>query len=319
MIYAIIAILEIRKDYHMGNLKTKKLVQGAMIAAIFGALSVFNTYTGSLFDIFICYAMVIPLVWFGYTYRWQDNLLVSFVAMIVIIITGLPFFAISSFSSCLAGVFLAEALKRQAPRTTLLLGTLAVTFLNNILLYEVFSGLLNMDLIGEMKGLYVSINQIMPSLSQNISLSAFLSLAPLVLMLVSAMEMYVIILLCQLTLPRLQIPFPNSFHISQMHISRPIGFVLIIIVLIGYLVKDVMHLDMILITYLFYMALIALALEGLAFLSWLAIMKNKSFFILLAFLGLMIPVVNSLYVVIGIIDIFSDLRGNILYNKHNEQ
>ena len=48
-------------------------------------------------------------------------------------------------------------------------------------------------------------------------------------------------------------------------------------------------------------------------------MKNKSFFILLAFLGLMIPVVNSLYVVIGIIDIFSDLRGNILYNKHNEQ
>ena len=65
MIYAIIAILEIRKDYHMGNLKTKKLVQGAMIAAIFGALSVFNTYTGSLFDIFIwlCDGDSTRLVW----------------------------------------------------------------------------------------------------------------------------------------------------------------------------------------------------------------------------------------------------------------
>lgn len=46
----------------MGNVKIRKMVQGAMIAAIFGALSIFNTYTGSMFDIFICYGMVIPLV-----------------------------------------------------------------------------------------------------------------------------------------------------------------------------------------------------------------------------------------------------------------
>lgn len=303
----------------MGNLKTKKLVQGAMIAAIFGALSVFNTYTGSLFDIFICYAMVIPLVWFGYTYRWQDNVLVSFVAMIVIIITGLPFFAISAFSSCLAGVFIGEALKRQAQKGTLLLGTLGVTFFNNILLYEVFAGLLNMDLIGEMRGIYESISQMMPSLSQTISLSAFLLLAPLLLLLMSAMEMYVIILLCQLTLPRLKIPFPNSFHISQMHIGRLPGFILIGFVIVSYLVKDVWHLDITLFTYLYYIAVFALALEGLAFLSWLAIIKNKPLFIFLAFIGFLIPVVNRLYVVIGIVDIFSDLRRNILYNKHNEQ
>ncbi len=31
----------------MGNVKIRKMVQGAMIAAIFGALSIFNTYTGS--------------------------------------------------------------------------------------------------------------------------------------------------------------------------------------------------------------------------------------------------------------------------------
>ena len=38
----------------MGNIKIKKMVQGAMLSAIFGALSIFNTYTGSLLDIFIC-------------------------------------------------------------------------------------------------------------------------------------------------------------------------------------------------------------------------------------------------------------------------
>lgn len=138
----------------MGNVKIRKMVQGAMIGAIFGALSIFNTYTGSMFDIFICYGMVIPLVWYSYTYRLQDGLLVSLIAMIVIMITGLPFFAISSFSSCLIGVFLGEALKRQASRSVLFLGTLSLTFFNNILLYEVFAGLLNMDLIGEMKDVY---------------------------------------------------------------------------------------------------------------------------------------------------------------------
>ena len=51
----------------MGKTNTKKMVQGAMIAAMFGVLSLLNTYTGSMFDVFICYVMVIPLVWYGYT------------------------------------------------------------------------------------------------------------------------------------------------------------------------------------------------------------------------------------------------------------
>ena len=82
----------------MGNVKIRKMVQGAMIAAIFGALSIFNTYTGSMFDIFICYGMVIPLVWYSYTYRLQDGLLVNLNAINVIMITILHFLAISSFS-----------------------------------------------------------------------------------------------------------------------------------------------------------------------------------------------------------------------------
>ena len=97
----------------MGKTNTKKMVQGAMIAAMFGVLSLLNTYTGSMFDVFICYVMVIPLVWYGYTYTLKDNIVVSFVAMVVIAMVGLPFFVISSISSCLAGLFIGEALKRK--------------------------------------------------------------------------------------------------------------------------------------------------------------------------------------------------------------
>ena len=34
------------------------------------------------FDVFICYVMVIPLVWYGYTYTLKDNIVVSFVDVI---------------------------------------------------------------------------------------------------------------------------------------------------------------------------------------------------------------------------------------------
>ena len=46
----------------------------------------------------------------------KDNAIVCVVAMIVIAMMGLPFFIISSISSCLAGLFIGEALKRQAKK-----------------------------------------------------------------------------------------------------------------------------------------------------------------------------------------------------------
>src|SRR5699024_8088226 len=98
------------------------------------------------------------------------------------------------------GVFLGEALKRQASRGVLFLGTLSLTFFNNILLYGVFAGLLNMDLIGEMKEMYMMMDNVFPSITQTFPLTSFLSLAPLLLLIMSFLEMYVIILLCQMVL-----------------------------------------------------------------------------------------------------------------------
>ena len=173
----------------MGKTNTKKMVQGAMIAAMFGVLSLLNTYTGSMFDVFICYVMVIPLVWYGYTYTLKDNIVVSFVAMVVIAMVGLPFFVISSISSCLAGLFIGEALKRKVKKETILMGTLLVTFLNNILLYEVFSGLLGMNLVAEMREMYQMLIEIMPSLASQLTVETVILMIPIVLIIMSVLEM----------------------------------------------------------------------------------------------------------------------------------
>ncbi|MFR6099222.1 DUF2232 domain-containing protein [Longibaculum muris] len=301
----------------MGRTNTKKMVQGAMIAAIFGALSLFNTYTGSMFDVLICYVMSVPLVWYGYTYSLKDNIIVCVVSMFVIAMMGLPFFVISSIESCLAGLFIGEALKRKAKKETILFGTLAVTFLNNILIYEVFSGLLGVDLIAEMRDMYITMIQPISALSNRISLEFFIALAPLFLLMVSVIEMYVIVLMCQIILMRLNIQFPGSFHIANMHLSKPVGLILSIGLVVSYGLVKFGYVDSIYLTYLYTICVVVLALQGLAFLSWLLIVKEKAKFMIFVLLGLFIPMVNTFYVVIGIVDIFSDLRENILYNRHS--
>lgn len=302
----------------MGKTNTKKMVQGAMIAAIFGALSLFNTYTGSMFDIFICYAMVVPLVWYGYTYSFKDNLIVCIVSMIVIAMMGLPFFVISSLSSCLAGLFIGEALRRKAKKETILLGTLCTTFLNNIFIYEVFAGLLDINLIDEMSETYQMFVTMMPTLASNISLDMFLSMIPLILLIMSALEMYVIVMLCQIILFRLKIEFPGSFHIALMHMSRQSGIILLIMLFGSTFLQSVMHIKHIVLTYMMMLGELALAMQGLSLACFLLIAFQKPKWMILAFIGLFIPVIQMLYIGMGILDIFSDLRRNLLYNNDSK-
>ncbi|MEG0366884.1 MAG: DUF2232 domain-containing protein [Coprobacillus sp.] len=302
----------------MGQTNTKKMVQGAMIAAIFGALSIFNTYTGSMLDIFICYAMVIPLVWYGYHYSIKDNGIVCIVSMIVIALVGLPMFVISSFSSCLSGLFIGEALKRKAKKETILVGTFIVSFFNNILLYEVFAKLLDIDLISEMTTMYQEIIKVMPDIINTLTLDAWLSLLPIVLIVMSGLEMYVIILLCQMVLSRLKIEFPGSFHIATMHISYKTGIVLAIAMFGSYLLQRLAGLDYNILSYIYMLSMMTFAIQGLAFISFFLIMKRKPKWMILGFVGILIPMLNTLYVVLGILDIFSDLRGNLLYNGNND-
>lgn len=298
----------------MGHTHTKRMVQGAMIAALFGVLSLLNTYTGSFFDIFICYGMVIPLTWYGYTYTIKDNIVVCICSIIVIAMVGLPFFVISSISSCFAGLFIGEALKRHAKKEVILFGTFVVTMLNNILIYEVLAGFLEVDLVEEMTMIYEQMSMLVPSLS----LDMILSLIPMILVMTSIMEMYVIVMLCQIALSRFKIEFPGSFHLATMHLSEKTGIVVVVMLFGSYVLTRVFGIDHIVLKYMFIFGDLILRIQGLSFICLYSIFKQRRALVFLGFIGFIVPLISTLYVVIGILDIFSDLRGNLLYNRHNE-
>jgi uncharacterized protein YybS (DUF2232 family) len=298
-------------------MKTKSMVQGAMIAALFGALSLFNTYTAGFIDIFICYFMVVPLAWYGYQYDISSNFLVVVTSLIVIFITGMPYFFISSIASCFIGMFLGECLKRKAKKSTILLGTLIICFINNILIYQVFNGLLGIDMISEMTEMYNDIKAVVPMFN-SISLQFILNLIPLVLLLTSVMEMYLIVLICQLIFNRLKIAFPDNFHIATMHLSRNIGIILLICLLTSFILLNVVKLNNIILEYIYLLSAIVFVLQGYSFMNYYIIVKQKKLLIIISLLLFFIPMGLFIYLILGIIDIFSDLREILLYNRNTK-
>jgi uncharacterized protein YybS (DUF2232 family) len=293
------------------------MVQGAMIAALFGALSLFNTYTAGFIDIFICYFMVVPLAWYGYQYDISSNFLVVVTSLIVIFITGMPYFFISSIASCFIGMFLGECLKRKAKKSTILLGTLIICFINNILIYQVFNGLLGIDMISEMTEMYNDIKAVVPMFN-SISLQFILNLIPLVLLLTSVMEMYLIVLICQLIFNRLKIAFPDNFHIATMHLSRNIGIILLICLLTSFILLNVVKLNNIILEYIYLLSAIVFVLQGYSFMNYYIIVKQKKLLIIISLLLFFIPMGLFIYLILGIIDIFSDLREILLYNRNTK-
>lgn len=299
----------------MNRINTRSLVQGAMIAAIFGMLSIFNTYTGGMIDILICYFMVVPIAWYGYVYNIKQNILVMIVSVIVIFMFGNLFFGISSFSACCIGVFLGETLKRNAKKEVMLLGTLVICLINNILIYQVFSELLGMNLIEEMTVMYHDISSIYPAIQSTISLDMALGFIPLLLFLMSAMEMYVIILICQIVFMRLKINFPNNFHIASMHLSLKTGIFLAVCMLGSFALIHLAKIDHIILEYVYLLSKISFVIQGFSFVNFYAIIKKKRWIVIISFILFFIPLGIELYTILGILDIFSDLRGNLLYNR----
>lgn len=302
----------------MTKTNTRKMVQGAMIASMFGALSLFNTYTGSILDIFICYVMIIPIIWYGYHYSLKDNIIVCMVSLFVIALVGLPFFTISALSSCIIGVCMAQALKKKAKKSTILGITFVASLVKNILIYQVFSGLLGIDMAGEIQEMYRTLVEISPAIENRVSLNMLLSLLPLVLIILSALEMYVIVMLCQIVLKRFRVEFPGQFHIALLRLDVKIGWILVVGLFVSYILSQ--YVTNIVINYIYILSLLAFGVEGFAFLCWLCIIKRKNKLMILVFIGAFIPIINSMvYVIIGILDIFSDLRKNILYNNRDNE
>ena len=143
-------------------MKTNKLVQGAMIAAMFGVMSILNTMSGTMFDTLIGYFMVVPFVYYSYHSRLRESLLVALVSLFIVFLQGQLMFSLIALETCGFGIVIGECLKRKKSGGVMLFASFIVSFVINILIYEVFAGVLGISMHKEMVQMYdIIVKQVM--------------------------------------------------------------------------------------------------------------------------------------------------------------
>ncbi|WP_270438128.1 YybS family protein, partial [Faecalibacillus intestinalis] len=123
----------------MNREKTKQIVTGAFMAALFGVLSVVNVYTGTMFDIIFIYLMTVALAYYTFKFNEKMAVLVLFTSTFILFLTGELFFTLYSFFTLPLGILYIYCIKKNIDgkwilRVYSMLKNFVVLFLLNSLL-----------------------------------------------------------------------------------------------------------------------------------------------------------------------------------------
>ena len=295
-------------------MKTNKLVQGALIAALFGVLAVLNTMTGTMFDFLIGYGMAIPMAIYSYKTGLKEALMTSLASMVIAFLFGTLSYVLIVLSSLGMGTVVGLCLKNKAKKETMLVLGATFFFLSDFLYFYIFSGVLGINLIAESKEMYNQIIAVVPSLSNVFTFQNFYNLIPLFILIMSFLQSYLVMMLCALFFKRLRIPFDMSIHIATFRFSPKMGYILAIM-LAGSMIARQYFGNVVIVQYLYFISILGFMVDGLAFLSFYLIIRNHGRYSNLLIFLVFIPFLQSLLVILGIIDIFVEIR-QILYNKY---
>lgn len=161
--------IKIRQGDNMNTKKIKPLVQGAMLAALYGVLAIVNIYTGSMFDVLLTYIMVLPMSYYAREYSLKYSLLVVFASGILLFMVGELFFLFFSIPTLLMGVFYGESLKRKLSNQITSIGLLCISAVKNFFVFFIFGNLLGISLWKESMEIYQDIISFIPILKNIIS------------------------------------------------------------------------------------------------------------------------------------------------------
>ena len=297
--------------------KTKKLVDGAIIAAIFGALFLVDLYLGGIFGYYLSLILPVLIVWYGERYDFKDMMaLVVAVLCVTFFITSFMnlYYAVSSL---LAGIVIACCIKKKTSSTTIFFSTTTIMLISNILLYTVFAGIFDMDLIGELTEIY---QQLSLFLSRYLSEGTFMTLdqllqyAPLFILMIAIVEAYLILLFMSLILPRLKVNFDYQFNFLLMSCPKLILILTLIFIVLAYVFPQY-----ILIKYLDVIFKAIIVLQGFTCVALYCSLHRQLLFYILVTVLMLVPYAWPIYGIVGVIDILIGLKAKFMYNRHSKR
>jgi hypothetical protein len=148
----------------MNREKTKQIVTGAFMAALFGVLSVVNVYTGTMFDIIFIYLMTVALAYYTFKFNEKMAVLVLFTSTFILFLTGELFFTLYSFFTLPLGILYIYCLKKNIDGKWILR---VYSMLKNFVVLFLLNSLLGLNTFTDAKDIYYSIIGLFPFLESD--------------------------------------------------------------------------------------------------------------------------------------------------------
>lgn len=148
----------------MNREKTKQIVTGAFMAALFGVLSVINVYTGTMFDIIFIYLMTVALAYYTFKFNEKMAVLVLFTSTFILFLTGELFFTLYSFFTLPLGILYIYCLKKNIDGKWILR---VYSMLKNFVVLFLLNSLLGLNTFTDAKDIYYSIVGFFPFLESD--------------------------------------------------------------------------------------------------------------------------------------------------------
>lgn len=148
----------------MNREKTKQIVTGAFMAALFGVLSVVNVYTGTMFDIIFIYLMTVALAYYTFKFNAKMAVLVLFTSTFILFLTGELFFTLYSFFTLPLGILYIYCIKKNIDGKWILR---VYSMLKNYIVLFLLNSLLGLNTFTDAKDIYYSIVGLFPFLESD--------------------------------------------------------------------------------------------------------------------------------------------------------
>lgn len=299
----------------MKKTKTQEIVYGAMMLAMYATFMLLDRYTGGWLYVFLYYFLPLPFVVYGLKYGVNMFGVLGISSMILGFILGLPETAFFGITAILVSYIIVSSIQKQWNGTKTMLLVLLVTVVSQILSVTVFASLFGYDMASEVNavvGMLAEVGEAVPELQSRLTLSEMQIrvLLPFSIILMGCLEAFLFTTLTDLVLIRLKIAKVPKFSIMKLHFPKIVGLLFFVFF---YLQTKITN-DLVLFTYLVLWMMVLAQGVSYIFLLNMTVFK-KPIINSLSFIGCFIPLVNYFIACMGIIDIFSENRKNLLYNN----
>lgn len=308
----------------------RRITDGAVMAALLGLLIVLDGQSGMIIDGLLFWVLPIPIIVYTVKYDVSSGFMVATAITIMAFILTLPHIAILIGFSNLIGLVYGFSVKKEFDSKFILLFTFITTFVYYLISLVLFAGFFGYDAAAELKALTDTLNNIAQSfVGNNIDpIKVLMWTNPFFKMLmtfplfipamIAVLQTIITNMISSILLKRLKLAEVKVTPILSIRISKRFGVFALIILIATYVYNFSVStsFDNGIILLQFIAQLLFIIMGIVLAMTCVALMHKPLLSIIISIFVIGMPL---LIMVLGIIDVFTEVRMNIIRRAIDER